>query len=132
MGFLLYFALFPRASIQHGQANWQWSKDNKPMSDDTYIAALRSALRTFRTLATMLGRLDQEIEESWNAHDVEWALVLQQILADCVKERRRLARSLLLAEMQLQEAGARVPNPRWVPPLWLLQEWEAICGREER
>jgi hypothetical protein len=49
------------------------------VSDETYIGALRSALRTFRTLATMLGRLDQEIEDSWDAQDVERAMYLEQV-----------------------------------------------------
>ena len=97
------------------------------MPDETYIDALRASLRTFRTLATKLGRLDREIEEAWNAHDVEWALTLHQISADFEETRRRLAYSLLLATRRLEEAGARVPNPHWVPPPWLLQEWEAIC-----
>ena len=102
------------------------------MPDETYIDALRAALRTFRTLATKLGRLDQELEESWDAHDVEWALVLQQILAEHADRRRSLVKSLLLAAMRLEEAGARVPNPRWRPPPWVLREWEAMCGRGER
>ena len=101
------------------------------MPDNSYIGALRGALRTFRTLATMFGRLDQEIEEAWAAHDVEQALYLEKISAQYADRRRPLARSLFSATTLLQKAGASVPNPRWVPPLWLQGAWEAICGGQE-
>jgi uncharacterized membrane protein YcjF (UPF0283 family) len=101
------------------------------MSDDTYIGALRGALRTFRTAATVFGRLDREIEAAWDAHDVERAVYLEEVSAGYAKERRRLAHSLLLATARLEDAGATVPNPRWVRPPWLRREWEAICGRED-
>ena len=101
------------------------------MPDDSYIGALRGALRTFRTLATMFGRLDREIEEAWDSHDVEQALYLEKISAEYADRRRPLAKSLLSAISLLEEASGRLPNPRWVSPLWLLQGWEAICGRQE-
>ena len=101
------------------------------MPDDSYIGALRGALRTFRTLATMFGRLDQEIEEAWAAHDVEQALYLEKILAEYADRRRPLAKSLLSAISLLEEASGRLPNPRWVTPPWVLREWEAICHRWE-
>jgi len=100
------------------------------MPDDPYIGALRGALRTFRTLTTMFGRLDREIEEAWDSHDVEWALSLEQLLAEYADRRRPLAKSLLLAAMRLEEAGAKVPNPRWVTPPWVLREWEAMCDQQ--
>ena len=107
------------------------AKGNTFMPDDTYVSAVRGALRIFRTAVTMLGRLDREIEAAWEAHNVERALYLEQVAADYAKERRRLAHSLLLATTLLQEAGARVPNPRWVPPPWVWREWQAICGHVE-
>lgn len=101
------------------------------MSDDSYIGALRGALRTFRTLATMFGRLDRELEEAWNSQDVEWALALEQIAAEYADRRKPLAKSLLSATSLLEEASGRLPNPRWVTPPWVLREWEKICGRQE-
>ena len=101
------------------------------MPDETYIGALCGALRAFRTAATLLGQLDRRIEEAYDAHDVEEALGWERISALYAKERRRLARSLLIAATRLEEAGSKVPNPCWRPPPWVLQEWEAICGREE-
>ena len=97
------------------------------MPDETYIGALRGALRTFRTLATMFGRLDRELEEAWAAHDVEQALYLEKISTEDADRRRPLAKSLLSAISLLEEAVGSLPNPRWVTPPWVLRQWEAMC-----
>jgi len=105
MVFLLYFALFHYPSFQHCQSNQQLGKVSESVSDETYIGALRGALRTLRTIATMLGRLDEELQESWDAHNVEWALALEQILAEHEDRRRPLAKSLLLTTSLLEVGG---------------------------
>jgi len=96
------------------------------VGEETYIGALKASLRTFRTAASMFGRLDREIEEAWDSGNVEWALSLEKLAVEYKEHRRRIAWSLYLATVRLQQAGAKIPNPRWKPPPWLLLEWEAM------
>ena len=93
--------------------------------DKAYIDALRSQLRRLRAKATKLGEIDHMIEEAYDNLDVDCALYWERVAAGYVKNRKKLAKRLMDMEYAIVEAGSDVPNPHWITPFWLLQEWMA-------
>lgn len=90
---------------------------SKPVPDETYMDALRHALKTFITAATLLGQVDQRIEEACNARDVEKALYWEQLLPRYADDQRELAYFLLLLALvtsRLEEVVGRALQPWWV------------------
>ena len=93
--------------------------ESKPVPDETYMDVLRDALKTFVTLATLLGQVDQRIEEACNAHDVDKALYWEQLLPRYADDQRELVCFLLLLALvtsRLEEVVGRALQPCWVAP----------------
>ena len=99
------------------------------LSPNTYdkanIDVLRIKLRRLRVKATRLGTIDHMIEEAYDNLDVDCALYWERVAAGYVKNRKKLAKRLMDTEYAIVEAGVDVPNPNWISPPWLLQEWMA-------
>lgn len=90
---------------------------SKPVPDETHMDALRHALETFITAATLLGQVDQRIEEACNAHDVDKALYWEQLLPRYADDQRELEYFLLLLALvtsRLEEVVGRALQPCWV------------------
>ena len=93
---------------------------SRPVPDETYMDALRHALKTFITAPTLLGQVDQRTEEACNAHDVEKALYWEQLLPRYADDQRELVYFLLLLALvtsRLEEVVGRALRSCWVAPL---------------
>ena len=93
---------------------------SKPVPDETHMDALWHALKTFITAATLLGQVDQRIEEACNAHDVDKALYWEQLLPRYADDQHELEYFLLLLALvtsRLEEVVGRALQPCWVAPI---------------
>jgi hypothetical protein len=96
------------------------------MPDETYMDALRDTLKSFRTAATAFAYVEKRMEEGRHCQDTEELQYWEDIWKKHAGDRLGIALALLRAMNLFEQAGARIPNPRWKTPPWVYREWQSI------
>jgi hypothetical protein len=100
------------------------------MGDDTYMGALREALKTFRTTATEFGYLENRMKEARDCQDDKESQYWEEVWQKYASDRLGIVLALLRTMSLFEQAGGRIPNPRWKTPAWVYEEWRTVfAGR---